>query len=243
MVALAAARFGPSAIGVTSATVVAEARQLIDRALALDPQLVSAYFLRAQIARQYDFDWAAAEVSLKRARELEPNNPSMLNGAALLAATLGRFDESIALLRQALERDPLSAVAHGNLGRLLLATGKPVAAEASLRKFLEFAPEAPGAHAAIASTHLYRKEPEKALAEAQLESNRIWRLVALARSYHALHRKTESDAALRELTEKHASDCPYMIATVHADRGEIDEALRWLEQAYRNRDASCLTCR
>ena len=78
-------------------------------------------------------------------------------------------------------------------------------------------------------THLYRKEPEKALAEAQLEPNRMWRLVGLARIYHALHRTTESDAALRELTEKHASEAVFVIADIHAYRGEIDEALRWLD--------------
>ena len=162
----------------------------------------------------------------------------MLNGAALLAETLGRLDESVALYRQALARDPLLSFGHLNLGRLLLTTGELVAAEASFRKALEITPEYPAAHAGIALTRLYRKEPEKALAEVQLESSRIWRLVGLARIYHALHRKTESDAALRELTEKHASDYPFLIATVHADRGEIDEALRWLDQAYRNRDAS-----
>ena len=237
MVGLAQARFG-FFVGVRPATDVAVARQLIDRAIALDPHLAEAYLARAMIARLYDFDWAAAEVSLKRARELEPNNVAVLRGAALLAETLGRFDESGALLRQSLERDPLLPSGHAELGRVLLATGKLVAAEASLRTTLEIDPELLAAHAGIALTLLYRKEPDKALAEAQLELNCTYRLLALALIYHASHRKAESDAALRELTEKHASDAPFVIASIHAYRGEIDEALSWLDQAYRNRDAS-----
>ena len=101
----------------------------------------------ATIARQYDFDWAAAEVSLKRARELEPSNAAVLRGAALLAETLGRFDESATLLRQALERDPLPSTGHTDLGRVLLGAGKYVAAEASFRKTLEINPELLAAHA------------------------------------------------------------------------------------------------
>ena len=96
----------------------------------------------------------SADASLKRARELEPNNVAVLRGAALLAETLGRFDESGALLRQSLERDPLLPSGHAELGRVLLATGKLVAAEASLRTTLEIDPELLAAHAGIALTLL-----------------------------------------------------------------------------------------
>jgi len=47
---------------------------------------------------------------------------------------------------------------------------------------------------------LYGKDPEKALSEAELERDRMARLQALALVYHDLHRKADSDAALRELT-------------------------------------------
>ena len=235
MVGLAGARFSlPRGVRAGSDKV----RQLIDRAIALEPQLAEPYVLRAHIERVYDFDWAAAEVSLKRARELEPNNPYMLRQEALLAETLGRLDESVALYRQALERDPLLSVAHVEFGWILLARGNLVDAEASFRKSLEITSEFPIAHAGIATTHLLRNEPEKALTEAQLEPHPVYRLAAVAATYHASHRRTEADAALRELTEKHASEAAFLIAEAHAYRGEVDQAMRWLEQAYQNRDWS-----
>ena len=49
-------------------------------------------------------------------------------------------------------------------------------------------------------------------------------------------RKAESDAALRELTQKFAGEWAYQIAEVHAFRGEIDEAFAWLDRAYAQRD-------
>ena len=111
------------------------------------------------------------------------------------------------------------------------------AAEASLHKGLEFNPQFPTVHYSIALTHLLRNEPEKGLVEAQLEPDRLFRLGALTAVYHALGRKAESDAALRELTEKYTNTNPNMIAACYAYRGEVDQAMRWLEQAYISHDA------
>jgi TolB-like protein/Tfp pilus assembly protein PilF len=235
MVGLAQARFGYG-FGVRVDTDVAEARQLIERAIALEPHLVEAYVVRARIARIYDFDWAAAETSMKRARELEPGKVVVLFGMGILAGTLGRLDESVALFRQALERDPLNPGVHIELGLVLLAVGKPEAAEASFRKYLELSPAGHSAHGLIAKALLLRGEFEKAFAETELESHRMVRLHSLALVQHALHRKAESDAALRELTEKYAREAAFGIAEIYLYRHEADQAMRWLEQAYRDHD-------
>src|SRR5262249_42183347 len=145
MVGLAMVRFGLP-IGVRADTEVDKARELIERAIALDPRLASAYVARATIERQYDFDWAAAQASLKRARELEPGNFGLLIQAGFLAETVGRFDESDALIRQGLEHDPLFAEGYLTLGRIQMAAGKDAAAAASWRKYAELAPAGFAAH-------------------------------------------------------------------------------------------------
>ena len=81
-----------------------------------------------------------------------------------------------------------------------------------------------------------RGQPEAALAEIEKESSEAWRMIGLPLVYHALGRKAESDAALRALTEKFAADWAYQIAEVHAFRGETDEAFKWLDRAYAQRD-------
>ena len=68
------------------------------------------------IKRSYDWDWTGADAAYKRALELEPANADVVRGAAVLAATLGRFDEAITLDRRAIELDPLRVAAHTNLG-------------------------------------------------------------------------------------------------------------------------------
>lgn len=236
MVGLARARFG-AAFGVRPEIDVVKARELIDRAIALDPQLAEAYVARALIERSYDFDWAAAESSLKQARELEPGNFHLLAQAAALAETVGRFDESLTLFREALARDPLFAEGYIYIARIQMAAGNYAAADASVRKYVDLTPLDLANHYAIAVMFAYQDKLEKALAEAKLESNPRFRLQALSAVYHSLHRKPESDAALRELTEKHASEAAFLIAETHAYRGDVDEAMRWLEQARRNHDA------
>ena len=57
-----------------------------------------------------------------------------------------------------------------------------------------------------------------------------------ALAYHALGREKESDAALKELIEKHPADAAWSIATVYAFRNQRDEAFRWLERAYAQHD-------
>jgi tetratricopeptide (TPR) repeat protein len=100
-------------------------------------------------------------------------------GMGMLAGTLGRVDESVALFRQALERDPLNPGVHIELGLALLAAGKLEAAEASFRKYLELSP-GHNAHSLIARALLFRGEFEKAFAETELESHRMVRLHSLA---------------------------------------------------------------
>src|SRR4030095_1314941 len=100
--------------------------------------------------------------------------------ASDLATTLGRSDESIALNRQVLERDPLSKDIYSLLGMEHIAAGRLEVAEASFRKIVELDPHFVYAHYGIAWTHLLRKDAKKALAEAQLESDCPFRLTALS---------------------------------------------------------------
>jgi len=51
-----------------------------------------------------------------------------------------------------------------------------------------------------------------------------------------LGRIPDSVTALAQLTRDSANDKAYEIAVAHAYRGETDEALEWLERAYRQKD-------
>src|SRR5260370_23381254 len=91
------------------------AREAVERALVLDPNLAEAHARIGQIKRLADWDWTGANASLRRALELDPGNSAVLNLAAGLAFSLGRFQEAVELDRRAIPLDPLNAAIRGPL--------------------------------------------------------------------------------------------------------------------------------
>ena len=83
---------------------------------------------------------------------------------------------------------------------------------------------------------LLKGDAPAALAEIEQEKSEVWRLIGLPMAYHALGRKTESDAALATLIAKAEKDGPYNIAYVYAFRGEADKAFEWLDKAVQYQD-------
>ena len=219
------------------------AREAVMRALALEPELAEAHAELAWIRMLFDWDWPGAETSCARALELAPGSAVMLRRAGDLASIRGRFDEAIALYRRAIEQDPLSAAAHGNLGFAFDAAGRLAEGEQALRRALLLAPHRSNVRALLARNLLAQGRNDEALAEALRESEEWARLWALAIIHHAAARPAEADAALRELISKYAEGAAYQVAEVYAARGETDLAFQSLERAYGARDSGLSSMR
>ncbi len=101
-------------------------------------------------------------------------------------------------------------------------------------------PDFDGVNYSVGIARLLLGQFVTALATTQREPNEDYRLRGLALVYSALQRRGESDAALNALQEKFASSDAYGIAEVRAYRGEPDDAMRWLERAYRQHDPQML---
>ena len=100
-----------------------KARREIEKALALNPNLADAYAQLGWIKNIYEWDWTGADEAYKKGLELEPENANLINGASYLAATLGRFNESIKLAHRAIEIDPVNFLGYYNLGLYTWYTG------------------------------------------------------------------------------------------------------------------------
>jgi tetratricopeptide (TPR) repeat protein len=184
----------------------------------------------------YDWDWPAADASLKRALALEPGNDVVIENSASLDKTLGRFEEAVELLRRAIAIDPLSADNYYNLAITLNRAGRPEEAATAARRALEISPNYAAAHVALAVAYLVQSRPREALDEVQSEKNATWRLIGFPLVYHALGQEKEADAALADLIAQLPMDAAYQIAEVYAFRGETDSAFQWLDRAFSQRD-------
>ena len=213
-----------------------QARGAVERALALEPDLAEAHALIGWIQRTYDWNWSSSQASYARALKLDPGNAIALRRAATLAWSLGRREEAIELSRRAVEQDPLSAHAYSNLGQALEYEDRLEESEAALRRSLELVPQRSGTRAHLALTLVREGRGEEALTHAMRVQNEGFRLWVLAIIHHAMDHRSESDAVLRELVEKHAETMAYQAAEAYAQRGQTDQAFEWLERAYAQRD-------
>jgi TolB-like protein/DNA-binding winged helix-turn-helix (wHTH) protein len=212
------------------------AREAVDRALALNPNLPEAYIQMGRIKQQIDFDWAGADASCQRAVALGPGNPENVAIAALSAAYLGRFDEALRLSRRAVDLDPLNAVSWTALGGTEFYMGQLDQAASDYKKALELNPDIWTGHYFLGKVYIMQGRPQEALPEIERIQLVDLRLYLYAPAYYALGRKKEADAALNELIAKYHARSAYYIATVYAFRNQSDQAFEWLDRAYAQRD-------
>jgi TolB-like protein/DNA-binding winged helix-turn-helix (wHTH) protein len=212
------------------------ARQAVERALALNPNLPEAHTQMGRIKQQVDFDWAGAHASFQRAVALDPGNPEVVRTAAFSAAMLGRFDEGLQLNRRAVDLDPLNAESWESLGEKEFFVGQLDEAAADSKKALELSPDVGFSHFFLSQIYIIQGRPHDALPEIELVRDDAYRGLLYAIAYHALGRKKESDAALSKLITKYHARMAYQIADVYAFRNQSDEAFEWLDRAYAQRD-------
>ncbi len=208
-----------------------------ERALQLDPNLAEAHAAIGRIRRSYDWDWAGANTAFQKALALEPQNSVVLLGASSLQASLGNFDEALALNRRAVEVDPLSVVSHLSLGMHAYYAGQLQLATDAFQKALAISPDAPEAHYLLGLVYLEQSHPQQALAEFEKDQASNERMAGEALVYSALGRQPQADAALRALIAGHRDEAAYQIAEVYAYRGQPAPALQWLQAARARRDA------
>jgi tetratricopeptide (TPR) repeat protein len=115
-----------------------------------------------------------------------------------------------------------------------LSRGRLTEAEEAIRRAIEIAPTAIFNHYVLGLVLLARSQPQAALAEMLKEGDESSRLGGSAMAYITLGRKAESDVALAQMINN--ANRPYTIASVYAFRGESDNAFKWLDRAYAQKD-------
>jgi TolB-like protein/DNA-binding winged helix-turn-helix (wHTH) protein/Tfp pilus assembly protein PilF len=212
------------------------AREAVERALALNPNLAAAHAQMGRIKQQVDFDWTGADASFQRAAALEPGNPGSVRMAASSARMLGRFAEALQLSRRAVDLDPLNADSWQSLGDTEYYAGKLAESATDYEKALELNPDVFPGNISLSRTYIVQGRAQDALSEIERVRYDPERASLHAIAYHALGRKRESDAALRELMMKYHARTAYQIAEVYAFRNQSDEAFEWLDRANVQRD-------
>jgi len=216
---------------------LAAARETVERALALEPNLPDALYARAVIKTNFDYDWKGAAETLRKALALAPQDPALLMEAGNLALARGETTQALDLFRRAVALDPVNAQARAYLGGTLSVLGQQQEARAEYARVIELNPSAPFGHAGVGQSYLLQGKFEEAATAAQQDAADWARLLIVSCARWAQKRIPESDAALAELIAKNGETAAYQIAEVYAYQNDKDRAFEWLERGRRQRDA------
>ena len=217
-------------------------RAAAEQAIALDPTLGDAYSSLVVVLVSVDHDWRGSAERLVRARALDPGNPLLLLTTAVVARALGNTDEAVALLRQALDRDPLNLLVRRYFARALYYAGRLTEAEAEIRQVLALSAAYPVAHYELGRILLAQGAVEAAVAAFEAEASPNWRTFCLPLGYHAQGRAADAQAALAAMLHD-PTGSEFQIAEAYAYLGDADQAFRWLEAAVASRDPGILWLR
>lgn len=212
-------------------------RDAAERAVKLAPDLPDAHAALGFVFMG-NFNFKAAETELSRALAIDSRNLWALRGNAVLALALGRSERAIDLFRRATEIDPLAVDIWWWLGDALESAGQFEESAAAYHRMLEIRPTRYGGHDRLAAILLLEGKTQAALAEEQKEAPGEEQTAGLAIIYYALRQTKAADAALERLKAENGNDSPYDISTVYAFRNQKDQAFKWLDRAYAQKDDS-----
>jgi TolB-like protein len=222
-----------------------KAKEAALKALRLDPNLAEAHLALGKVLFFSEIDLAGAMREYKRAIELKPNDAGAHHwfGNDTLAA-LGQFEEAIAEGKRAVELDPLSIVINADLGATFYYARRYDESVRQLRKTLEIDPSSFYAHYSLGFVLQVMGDLSGAIAEyekaKQLSGDN---LLVSTLSAAAKSQAGDKDAARRMLSDldkesQHREVLGYWRTVLYLSLNNKEEALRWLEQSFKERDGS-----
>jgi eukaryotic-like serine/threonine-protein kinase len=214
------------------------ARAAAFRALELDPESADAHTSLGLIQIAFDWDWSAAENSIRRALSLNPSNALAHHFYAVLCSGLRRNDEAIAQIQAALQSDPLSLPINNFVGVAYFGARQYDQSIAASRKTLELEPRF-GLNRAVLGAALEAKGEIEEAAEEYLISLSVGQhdpaeCEAVRSAYQAGGMRALHEEDMRQSVRRwdgwHAHS--FDIASLAAGLGHISDAQDWLDRAY-----------
>ncbi len=212
------------------------------KALELDEALSDAHAALAQVKFLGDWDWAGAEKEFRRAIDLNPGDTLAHHMYSHFVLYMGRNEESLKESELYLRLDPLSVAANNHLGYYYLATGQYDLAIEQEHKTLQIDPNYHDAIHFLAEAYRHKGMPQEALAQYEkrmaLDGASPDLIRSLRRAYQAEGWKGYYRKLLDRLLERAKREyvVPSDIADCYALVGNKEQAFRYLDKAYAERD-------
>ncbi|MBM4162489.1 MAG: tetratricopeptide repeat protein, partial [Ignavibacteria bacterium] len=224
-----------------------KARVAAQKALEFDETSWAAHNALATILFQFEWKWSEAEDEFRRAVSLKPGGSGTLYGVYL--TTIGRFDEAVSESRRVQELNPVSPDAYFYLAFVLSYAQRYDESIAQLKKALELNPNFANAYMMLGVNYAQIRMYAEALAACkraiQLMPEDPFILAGCGWVFAVAGERAEAQKCLETLQRLSARGyvAPYFMAQIHDALGDLESAVKCLEQAYNERATNMIGLR
>jgi len=125
---------------------IAMAKEAVDRAFQLNPNLPEAHLALGQYYYNCHLDYDRALAQFRIARKSQPNNSKLLAYIGYVQRRQGKFEQAVVNIKRASELDPLSCNTAWEVGGTFMVLRKYQEAENYYDRAISLAPDAPAAY-------------------------------------------------------------------------------------------------
>ena len=212
---------------------------LTRKALELDDGLAEAHVNLGDIRFYGDWEWSAGEAEFRHAVELDRGSVDAQEHYVLCLDALRRYDSAAEQVRRALRLDPLSPRLTARLGDVLRDRGDPLAALRQYQKALDLEPGYTGAFARLGSAYQELGRDQEAVAAyqraASLDGEDPATIARLSEAFETggMHGYWAARLERLQAQASRGPVSPLAFASIYVRLGQYDDALDWLDRAYR----------
>jgi serine/threonine protein kinase/tetratricopeptide (TPR) repeat protein len=215
------------------------------KALELDATLAHPHAVLGSNEMNYDWDFAGGEAEFKKALELDPNDATAHQWYALNMGKIGgREQEALTEANRAHQFDPLSPIISYRVGGIHIMARQYDEGIAVCKELANENPTFAVAHFCLSwgywGKRMYPQVIEELRAFGQLSGSRDESEFASAmeQGFRSAGWKgaLTKGVEIRQAQRKTGYSSAYNIAALYADLGDKDQAFRWLNTAYQERD-------
>jgi len=230
----------PVSTGTPAAEALVKAKQAAEQALAIDPNLVEAVNVLAEVA-EYSWNWQDTERLFQHVFEMNPSYAQAYHDYGFYLLAMNRVNDAITSTRKACMLDPLSVYFAADLAFNPYQLGNTDEAIRQLQRILTMDPQFPATHIYLAMAYAGRGDFDNALAAAkrsvELDREDLFTIGTLGYVYGKAGKTREARQVLERLREtaRHRRVSAYHFALVQLGLGNRELALDYIWQAYDER--------
>jgi len=217
-----------------------KARQAVEKALSIDPDLAAAHSALGHIKVQYEQDWDGAAREYARAIVLDPSLALTYHRLGHLYAMQGDIDRAIAASEHAQQLEPLWLWPRTAAGNFLYYAKRYDESIRLLEQVLALDDRADGARGSLIRNLIAKGDYGRALVEIdkrplQAPGSNALRAEALALAGRREEATLELDRVLKLSKQRYVA--AYDIALIYAALADTESTFLWLERALESRSS------